>query len=188
MNIQEKTVQRVLEAYYSQLGYVVKREVKTPVGYIDFLLFKDRGIEGGEKILIEVKEWKGIKHAIGQVLSYLKYHKDVTSSKVVYFSRDGKWRGIDSSYLSEEMSFECVHSFIDIEEIYKCQREQAEKGNLRQQRKPRASWKRGTSAMIYSDLKVEQNKKESSEILETSVYIGEDLLGLQGVEELNLRW
>lgn len=126
-NILEKSVQEALERHYWTEGYTAKREVHTPVGYIDFVLYKP-----GEKVLVEVKEHKGIKHAIGQVYSYKKYHPDITEARIVYFCRDGKYRPIDMSYLTHDadlsgeedkkIRFQCVHNFIELEEIYKWQK------------------------------------------------------------------
>lgn len=117
--INEKAVQRALEDYYSNKGYVVKRELKTPVGYIDFMLYRNLGIRNrAEKILIEVKEHKDIKHAIGQVISYAKYHPDVTKKKVVYFTRSGEYKSIDWTFRQEtDIEIDCVHSYIELEDI-----------------------------------------------------------------------
>jgi len=126
-NILEKSVQEALERYYWTENYITKREVHTPVGYIDFILYKPN-----EKILIEVKEYKSIKHAIGQIYSYKKYHQDITEARIVYFCRDGKYRPIDNSYLTHDTNLDknidnkkirmqCVHTFIELEEIYKWQ-------------------------------------------------------------------
>jgi hypothetical protein len=110
---------RVINDYYGNQGYVVKREVKTPVGYIDFMLYRNLGIRGrAEKILIEVKEHKDIKHAIGQVISYAKYHPDVTKKKVVYFTRSGQYKSIDWTFREgTDIEIDCVHSYLELDDI-----------------------------------------------------------------------
>jgi Holliday junction resolvase-like predicted endonuclease len=80
--IDEKQVQSILTAHLIDQGAEVKREVKTPVGIIDLLVFKN-----SYKYLIEVKEVSGIKHALGQVLAYKQYHSDCQTYIIVYFTR-----------------------------------------------------------------------------------------------------
>lgn len=59
--MKEKDIQGILQ---SKLGG--KREVKTPVGYIDLLL---------ENEIIEIKEVSDFKSGIGQLLAYNTYAK-----------------------------------------------------------------------------------------------------------------
>lgn len=81
--IAEKTVQSALAHYYrTQLGASVLREVKTPVGYIDLIVHEPR-----RSRLIEVKEVKSIKHAIGQVVNYAKF-RTADIMEIVYFNRN----------------------------------------------------------------------------------------------------
>jgi len=115
-SIQEKAVQLALANYFNQQGYTVKREVKTPVGYIDFLLYKDN-----KKILVEVKEAKGMKHAIGQIHSYHKYHKDAHELWIIYFTRKGTHAPVQQSFLTEPIKFISAHTLVSLEEIFKHQ-------------------------------------------------------------------
>lgn len=123
MRILEKSVQKALAKYYGSLGFSVKREVKTPVGIIDFLLYKDMGRKSYSKVMVEVKEAKSIKHAVGQLYSYKHYHPDVTDMRVAYFTRNGRYSAIDSSFLTiEDIKFDCVHTFLPLETILSYQR------------------------------------------------------------------
>lgn len=118
MRILEKSVQKALAKYYGELGFSVKREVKTPVGIIDFLLYKDMGRKSYSKVMVEVKEAKSIKHAVGQLYSYKHYHPDVTDMRVAYFTRNGRYSAIDSSFLTvKDIKFDCVHTFLPLETI-----------------------------------------------------------------------
>ena len=103
-SLPEKLIQDWLEEWFSKKGYSVKREVITPVGRIDLIIYRNsperayNGVRANEKILIEVKEAKSIKHAIGQLESYEKYHSDCTQLWCIYFDRYGNKKNIDSSY------------------------------------------------------------------------------------------
>ena len=88
---------------YSDLGYVVREEVDCEVGRIDLILYRDMGRESREKIVVEIKERSGIKHGIGQLLAYSRYHSDCSELRLVYFCRDNNYRGIDSIYEEREI-------------------------------------------------------------------------------------
>ena len=103
MKLEEKVIQKELAKYYSGKGFAVKREVVTPVGNIDLILYRDMGKSTHEKVLIEVKEHKSIKHAIGQLISYEKYHKDATGLGIIYFTRDGKYKGVDMTFQTDQL-------------------------------------------------------------------------------------
>jgi len=64
----EKQVQAKLARQWG-----AKREIKTPVGNIDLMTDSE---------IIEVKEAKGYKHSIGQIISYAKFYP--THQKVIY--------------------------------------------------------------------------------------------------------
>lgn len=125
MKVTEKSVQDTLERHYLTNGYVVKREVVTPVGYIDLILYKNMGYTNREKILIEVKEYRGIKHAIGQLYSYANYHRDLTKLRCIYFDRNLKNRSLDASYESftntgnpyKDIEFRSINNLVDITTI-----------------------------------------------------------------------
>lgn len=115
--LSELAVQNVLEKRYREQGWGVKREVKTPVGYIDLLIWKPRKDgKGTEKCLIEVKERGGLKSAVGQVQMYSEYEK-CDRRAIIYFSYDGKDRAIDDKYyLVEGVEIESINKIIDITE------------------------------------------------------------------------
>lgn len=79
--IKEKTVQLALYNYYLPKSSVISviREVNTPVGNIDLVINYPT-----HKEMIEVKEAKSIKHAIGQLLSY-QSHYPCDSLTLAYF-------------------------------------------------------------------------------------------------------
>jgi hypothetical protein len=83
IHIAEKTVQSALAHYYrTKKEASVLREVQTPVGFIDLIVHEPNSTR-----LIEVKEFKGIKHAVGQVLNYIKF-RPADCLEIVYFHRD----------------------------------------------------------------------------------------------------
>jgi hypothetical protein len=127
IRIQEKAVQKALRDHYSTTGYVVKREVNTPVGFIDLILYRDMGLSSREKVLIEVKEWSGIKHAIGQLLSYEQYHSDSTELRLIYFTRSGQYKGVESIHQTDQikrqhpkLTIEFVNNILPIETFIPC--------------------------------------------------------------------
>lgn len=85
MRIREEDIQIGLYNYFSNspLVWDVYREVKCPLGKVDLLIYyKDKSTE-----LIEVKNIKQIKHAIGQVIAYTKYYP-VSKKSIAYFTYD----------------------------------------------------------------------------------------------------
>lgn len=186
VNILEKSVQEALERHYWSEGYTAKREVQTPVGYIDFILYKgnvyDKSVPK-EKILVEVKEHKSIKHAIGQIYSYKKYHPDVTESRIVYFCRDGKYKPVDISYLTHDadlkgqedkkIRIQCVHDFISLEDIYKWQNTQTtSRRNQESSESSKTSLIEMISPVVISEDIIDQTKivkEESSSSKMTSI-------------------
>lgn len=66
--------------FYHKYKSVVQREIKTPIGIIDFIWTTP----GSERI-IEFKHYKSIKHAVGQLLSYRVYRPHINHLEVVYF-------------------------------------------------------------------------------------------------------
>ncbi|MGL5923779.1 hypothetical protein [Chroococcidiopsis sp.] len=128
IRIQEKAVQAALRNYYAEAGYVVKREVITPVGFIDLILYREMGRSSREKVLVEVKEWSGIKHAIGQLLSYEQYHSDSTELRLIYFTRNGQYKGVESIHQTDQLkrqhpklTIEFVNNLIPIDTFIPCQ-------------------------------------------------------------------
>lgn len=129
VKIQEKTVQKALADYFSNSGYVVKREIRTPVGYIDLILYRNLGLPDGEKIMVETKEFAGLKHAVGQLMSYEKYQGDCTKLWIIYFTRDGKYRGVDPIFQGDQLrkqnkkfQISFIGELISLEEL--CQRQE----------------------------------------------------------------
>lgn len=101
MKRSERDVQEQLTNYYRSIGYTVQREVKTPLGYIDLLCTTSIevdckvadtnllvGSEATSNLLIEVKEYHSIKHAVGQLYAYSKYYPNYTLV-LAYFSYKG---------------------------------------------------------------------------------------------------
>lgn len=93
MRVLEKDIQKILaKELINKRNGTVKREVKTEVGVIDIIAYLNtkliNGVVTSKKVLIEVKEVSSIKHAIGQVISYKRYHSDCAGYVVVYFTRD----------------------------------------------------------------------------------------------------
>ena len=91
MNISERAIQDLLEIEYLGKGYAVRREIGISSGRVDLLCIKGR-----ERILIEVKERKGVKGAIGQLISY-KVDVGSTKELLVYFNRDLSYSNISQS-------------------------------------------------------------------------------------------
>lgn len=90
--ITEGDVQKALYEHYLDLGYDVQKEVKTKVGNIDLIIFTNN-----HKLLIEIKHYKAIKHAIGQLINYYKYHSDATGLVCIYFTYDLSYKTINNS-------------------------------------------------------------------------------------------
>jgi hypothetical protein len=117
VRIKELAVQNILERKYRERGWGVKREVSTPVGYIDILLWKPRRDGSIERVLIEVKERGGLKSAVGQVEMYGKYEK-CDRKVIIYFSYDTKDIRIpDSYYLLPGIEVESINRMFDINEV-----------------------------------------------------------------------
>jgi hypothetical protein len=129
--LSEATVQKALAAYFSNQGYSVAREVKTPVGLIDLIIHKDEPLYSNsertfrnEKRLIEVKEFNSIKHAIGQIQSYFLFHPDATKLEIIYFSYNFKHRNLPSAYSQisiPNLIFTSAHTLISNETLYNLQ-------------------------------------------------------------------
>ena len=122
--INELDVQLALENYYTNLGYFVTREYETPVGYVDLIVYKDSPIpENRKKIIIETKEYTGIKHAIGQILCYLAYIPDYTQLSIITFSYSGKYKAIKNLYyqlaLEKDIHLSCINNYMSLDDILK---------------------------------------------------------------------
>ena len=91
--VTEDNVQEALANYYRNQNCSVVREYSTPVGYIDLLVASN-----SRKLIIEVKEYSGIKHAIGQILCYKEYIPGYTDLLIITFSKDCKYKKIKPCY------------------------------------------------------------------------------------------
>ena len=117
ISVKEKDVQRLLAEALSRKGYAIRREVKTPVGYIDLLAYKQG--DKASRTLIEVKEQSGIKGAYGQALAYSTY-EPCDNLWVVYFPRKPMsktcYKPIDPSFIqSDTVEFKSITEFMSLE-------------------------------------------------------------------------
>lgn len=116
-SIQEKDVQRLLAEALTRRGYSIRREVKTPVGYIDLLAYKNG--DKSSRTLIEVKEQSGIKGAYGQALAYSTY-EPCDHLWVVYFPRKpmskDPYKPIDASFMqADNVQFKSITEFVSLD-------------------------------------------------------------------------
>ena len=200
--LSEKAVQNVLEEHFREQGWGVKREVETPVGYIDILLWKPRSNGSIEKILIEVKERGGLKGAVGQVQMY-SLHEECDRRVIIYFSYDGKDRGIDSKFYGlEGIEIESVHRYIDINRLIQeeeriCQKKERvgiSENTLRiprpieniregKQVKRRKLNQLSISNQLTEELRLSESKLMTDSVLE-SEQIQEELERLESMKEI----
>lgn len=111
--LSEKAVQDALEVHFKAKGWSVKREVSTPVGYIDLLVWKP----DGTKLLIEVKERAGLKGAVGQVEMYSKY-QPCDRKIIIYFTYTGVHKPVDVTYNQlPGIEIYSIHQYIDIDTL-----------------------------------------------------------------------
>lgn len=112
----ESNVQEALANHYRNLNYTVIREYETPVGYIDLLVYNHL-----EKIIIETKDYSGIKHAIGQILCYKQFIPNYTKLQIITFSSNGKHKNIKPIYrnLANQSGIELysINELISLEDI-----------------------------------------------------------------------
>lgn len=113
--LSEKAVQDALEHHFISLGYSVRREVKTPVGLIDIILYKpSTSISKSEKVLIEVKEKAGMKSAVGQVQMYSLY-EPCDRQVIIYFTYEGVHKPLDNTFHQlSNIEIYSVHQQLDI--------------------------------------------------------------------------
>lgn len=119
IRIQEKDINTLVVNYYREKGYTVINEVKCPAGIVDVLVF-DPFNRGGSR-LIEIKELRSIKHALGQVLSYKPFYKDVSKFEVIYFTRNGRYsKYVDHNYHLNEygISVSYIFDLVSMDKYY----------------------------------------------------------------------